>query len=198
MYPDFASWLLLPSLRPPLELPEPQTGTNRTNSRWRHRAAKVTQPQALGKQSRLQRAKLGRDPGRNGEKSNNSLAIHLMETYPTNRTFRNENSLNLLLSRAMPTASSSRLQGDRSTQTVPPPAPYGTTGGNPALGWDGDLAHTILIPQTDSFTPWGCSLWDTPRSFRGEFITKDHALGKQPVCSLLTMILPSSFWLRKK
>lgn len=93
VYPDFASWLLLPFLQPPLELPEPQTGMNRTNSRWRHRAAKVTQPQALGKQSRLQRAKLGRDPGRNGEKSNNSLAIHLMETYPTNRTFRNENSI---------------------------------------------------------------------------------------------------------
>lgn len=56
---------------------------------------------SLGKQSRLQRAKLGRDPARNGEKSNNSLAIHLMETYPTNSTFRNENSLYLFLSRAM-------------------------------------------------------------------------------------------------
>lgn len=47
----------------------------------------------LGKQSRLQRAKLGRDPARNGEKSSNSLAIHLVETYPANRTFRNENSV---------------------------------------------------------------------------------------------------------
>lgn len=78
---------------------------------------------SLGKQSRSQRAKLGRDPARNGEKSSNSLAIHLMETYPANRTFRNENSLYLLLFRAMSTANFSRLQGDRSTQTVPPSAP---------------------------------------------------------------------------
>lgn len=194
VYPDFVPRALLPSLRPPPELPEPQTGMNCTNSWWRHRVAKVTQPQALGKQSCLQRAKPGRDPARNGEKSNNSLAIHLMETYPTNRTFRNENSLYLLLS----TAYFSRLQGDRSTRTVPPSAPYRTTAGNPALGWDGDPAHTIFIPQTDSFTPWGCSLWDTAHSPRGEFITKDHACGKQLVCSVLTMILPSSFWLKKK
>lgn len=113
---------------------------------------------SLGKQSRLQKAKLGRDPARNREKSNNSMVIHLMETYPTNRTFRNENSLYLLLSRAMSTANFSRLQGDRSTQTVLPSAPYRTTAGNPALGRDRDTVHTILIPQTESFTPWGCSL----------------------------------------
>lgn len=153
---------------------------------------------SLGKQSRLQKAKLGRDPARNGEKGNNSIVIHLMETYPTNRTFRNENSLYLLLSRAMSTENFSRLQGDRRTQTVPPSAPYRTTAGNPAVGRDGDTAHTILIPQTESFTPWGCSLWDTPHSSRGEFITKDHAHGKQLVRSVLTMILPSSFWLKKK
>lgn len=152
---------------------------------------------SLGKQSRLQKAKLGRDPARNGEKSNNSIVIHLMETYPTNRTRRNENCL-LLLSRAMSTANFSRLQGNRSTQIVPPSALYRTTAGNPALGRDRDAAHTILIPQTESFTPWGYSLWDTPHSSRGEFITKDHAHGKQLVRSVLTMILPSSFWLKKK
>lgn len=97
-----------------------------------------------------------------------------------------------------PQQTSARLQGDRSTQTVPPSAPYRTMAGNPALGWDRDTAHTILTPQTDSFTPWGCSLWDTPHSSRGEFITKDHARGKQLVRSVLTTILPSSFWLKKK
>lgn len=105
---------------------------------------------SLGKQSCLQRAKLGRDPAKNGEKSSNSLAIHLIETYPTNRTFRNETSLHLLLSGAMSIANFSRLQGDRSTQNVPPSAPYRTMAGNPALGWDRDTAYTILTPQTAS------------------------------------------------
>lgn len=153
-YPDFASQVLLPSLRPPLELLESQTNWDELHKlRMKAQCSQGNSAPSSGKQSRLQRAKLGRDPARNGEKSNNSLAIHLMETYPTNRTFRNENSL--FLSRAMSTANFSKLQGNRSTQTVPASAPYRTTA---ALECDRDTAHTILPPQTNSFTPWGSSL----------------------------------------
>lgn len=147
---------------------------------------------SLGKQSRLQRANLGRDPARNREKSNNSLVIHLMETYPTNRTFRNENSLYLFLSRAMSAANSTRLQGDKSSQSLPL---HRTWPQQVTQLQDG--TGTLLIPSS-SHRPWGCSLRDTPHSSRGEFITKDHTRGKQLVRSVLTMILPSSFWLKKK
>lgn len=198
LYPEFAPWVLLLSLQPPLELLEPQTNWDELHKlRRKAQCSQGNSAPSLGKQSRLQRAKLGRDPGRNGEKSNNSLAIHLMETYPTNRTLRNE-TLYFFLSRAMSTANFSRLHRERRRQTVPASAPYRTTACNPALRWDRDTAHTIFIPQTDSFTPWGCSLWDTPYSSRGEFITKDHAHGKQLVRSVLTVILPSSFRLKKK
>lgn len=98
---------------------------------------------SLGKQSRLQKAKLGRDPARNGEKGNNSIVIHLMETYPTNRTFRNENSLYLLLSRAMSTANFSRLQGDRARKQS---LPLHRTGPQQVTQpWDG--MGTLLIPS---------------------------------------------------
>lgn len=85
------------------------------------------------------------------------------KTYPTNRTFRNENSLYLFFSRAMSIASFSTLQGDArvplcSTQGALSSAQYGTAADNQAPCQDGDPAPTILIALADGFTPRDCSL----------------------------------------
>lgn len=211
--PDFASPALLPSLcQPPLltaVLLGPWVRLDCTSSVARSgdegtEQLRITQPQALGKRSCLQRAIVGRDPVRKGEKSRTFSVTHLTENLLYQQDIQEWKLYILIFSRAMPTASFSTLQGNVrvapcGTQIVlsqVPTCTKGTWRGPCALHRTGPQQITKLRAGTGTRLILSSSCGqmashagtthclDTSHFFIEEFITKDSTCVKQLVHSL--------------